>query len=64
MILFGIRIERYRPQQPGHLHCVTCGSQLRRGDRFTIISVRHCDCYDRRGVGQIPLFTQEKGPTN
>jgi hypothetical protein len=58
MILFGkLRIERYTPPQPrdGHLRCEDCGALLHRGERFTMLTVRHNDCKDTRGTGQMTL---------
>jgi hypothetical protein len=38
-----------------HLVCVDCGARLHRGDKYTVLEVRHDNCRDTKLVGQMSL---------
>lgn len=35
--------------------CMDCGAAIHRNDRFVVLEVRHKDCRDPKGVGQMAL---------
>ncbi len=43
------RFRKPQPPKPAKgLHCACCHERMEKGDNFTVLSVKHKDCADRK----------------
>jgi len=47
------------PQKPGMV-CCECGARIHKHELYTVLSVRHKNCKDPKGVGQMQI--EDKHP--
>lgn len=50
-----LKLVRTRTKRGKTLQCVDCGAPIHRSDRYIILEVKHRDCRDPKGVGQLSL---------
>lgn len=53
--LIRLKLVRTRTKRGKTLQCVDCGAPIHRSDRYVILEVKHRDCRDPKGVGQLSL---------